>query len=129
MPLYYAKPDGKLPIAWLRLMRESMLSVTPVYNTHRMVKEYQERLYDTAAKAYHALSADSGKAAAALSEWKNNRMRRDWPQIRIRDVQLAHADRHSHPGRRQAGAPARRSISAGWNPSEVSVQAYYGEKP
>jgi hypothetical protein len=29
VPLYYAKPDGKLPIAWLQLMRESIRSVTP----------------------------------------------------------------------------------------------------
>ncbi|MBA3273934.1 MAG: alpha-glucan family phosphorylase, partial [Chthoniobacterales bacterium] len=45
VPLYYAKPDGKLPLAWLQLMRESIRSVTPVFNTHRMVKEYAERLY------------------------------------------------------------------------------------
>jgi Glucan phosphorylase len=29
IPLYYAKPDGKLPLAWLQLMRESIRSVTP----------------------------------------------------------------------------------------------------
>src|SRR2546430_6090087 len=45
IPLYYAKPDGKLPLAWLQLMRESIRTVTPVFNTHRMVKEYAERLY------------------------------------------------------------------------------------
>ena len=45
IPLYYAKPDGKLPLAWLQLMRESIRSVTPVFNTQRMVKEYTEHLY------------------------------------------------------------------------------------
>ena len=90
-----------------------------------MVKEYQERLYDTAAKAYRELNADSGKAAAALSEWKN-RMRRDWPQIRIRDVQLDHPDRT----RIQVGdkLALRATVDLGGiDPSEVSVQAYYGE--
>ena len=38
IPLYYAKPDGRLPLAWIQLMRESIRSVTPVFNTHRMVK-------------------------------------------------------------------------------------------
>ena len=33
VPLYYAKPDGKLPLAWLQLMRESIRSVTPVFPT------------------------------------------------------------------------------------------------
>ncbi|MBA2433397.1 MAG: alpha-glucan family phosphorylase, partial [Chthoniobacterales bacterium] len=52
IPLYYAKPDGKLPLAWLQLMRESIRSITPVFNTHRMVKEYTERLYTPAEAAY-----------------------------------------------------------------------------
>ena len=125
VPLYYAKPDGKLPIAWLRLMRESMLSVTPVYNTHRMVKEYQERLYDTAAKGYYALNASKGKQAAVLSEWKN-RMRRDWAQVRVSDVQIDHRDR----SRVQVGdaLAVRATVNLGpIDPKEVIVQAYYGE--
>ncbi len=125
IPLYYAKPDGRLPIAWLRLMRESMLSVTPVYNTHRMVKEYQERLYDTAAKGYHVLNADKGKQASALSDWKN-KMRRDWGQIRISDVQIEHTDRtHIQVG---DTLPVRARVDLGpTQPGEVIVQAYYGE--
>ena len=125
IPLYYAKPDGRLPIAWLRLMRESMLSVTPVYNTHRMVKEYQERLYDTAAKGYHVLNADKGKQASVLSDWKN-KMRRDWGQIRISDVQIEHADRtHIQVG---DTLPVRARVDLGpIQPGEVIVQAYYGE--
>ena len=55
IPLYYAKPDGKLPLAWLQLMRESIRSITPVFNTHRMVKEYTERLYIPAAKAHRGI--------------------------------------------------------------------------
>ena len=58
IPLYYAKPDGKLPLAWLQLMRESIRTITPVFNTHRMVKEYTERLYIPAAKAHEAFVRD-----------------------------------------------------------------------
>src|SRR5208282_5175518 len=59
IPLYYAKPDGRLPIAWLQLMRESIRSVTPVFNTHRMVKEYNERLYEPAAGKQRELLAQN----------------------------------------------------------------------
>jgi hypothetical protein len=48
MPIYgliLAKPDGKLPLAWIQLMRESIRTIVPVFNTHRMVKEYVERMY------------------------------------------------------------------------------------
>ena len=70
IPLYYAKPDGKLPLAWLQLMRESIRSVTPVFNTHRMVKEYTERLYTPAAKAHQEFARDDCAAATKLSQWK-----------------------------------------------------------
>jgi starch phosphorylase len=125
IPLYYAKPDGRLPIAWLRLMRESILSVTPVYNTHRMVKEYSERLYEPAANAYHALNADSGKKATELSQWKN-KIRHDWPQIRIYNAQMEHPDRVNI----QVGdliEVSARVYLGGIDPGEVRVQAYFGE--
>src|ERR1700749_3702443 len=78
IPLYYAKPDGKLPLAWLQLMRESIRTVTPVFNTHRMVKEYAEKVYIPAAKAAQRLSSDNYGAAVELSKWKT-KTRKDWP--------------------------------------------------
>ena len=125
VPLYYAKPDGKLPIAWLRLMRESILSVVPVYNTHRMVKEYHQRLYSPAAKAYHILNADKGKQAVELSVWKN-KMRRDWSQIRIGGVTLDHDDRTNIQVGDRVGVQAHVFLGP-TTPAEVKVQAYYGE--
>ncbi|MDQ6655683.1 MAG: alpha-glucan family phosphorylase, partial [Verrucomicrobiota bacterium] len=94
VPLYYAKPDGKLPLAWLQLMRESIRSVTPVFNTHRMVKEYAERLYQPAAAAYQELARDDCQAATNLSQWKTQ-MRKDWPQVQIYDVQIGNTDRQN----------------------------------
>ena len=87
IPLYYAKPDGKLPLAWLQLMRESIRSVTPIFNTHRMVKEYAERLYIPAANSFENLLSDNCSAATKLSKWKA-KMRKDWTQVRIHDVRV-----------------------------------------
>jgi len=83
VPLYYAKPDGKLPLAWLQLMRESIRSVTPVFNTQRMVKEYTEQLYVPAAKSYENFSRDGCGAATHLSQWKTQ-IRKDWPGVKFR---------------------------------------------
>ncbi|PYJ24750.1 MAG: alpha-glucan phosphorylase, partial [Verrucomicrobia bacterium] len=94
IPLYYAKPDGKLPLAWLQLMRESIRSVTPVFNTQRMVKEYTERLYIPAAKSYENFSRDGCDAATQLSQWKSQ-IRKDWPQVQIFDVQISNKDRQN----------------------------------
>ncbi|MEY2492177.1 MAG: glycogen phosphorylase [Verrucomicrobiota bacterium] len=125
IPLYYAKPDGKLPLAWLQLMRESIRSVTPVFNTHRMVMDYSERLYAPAAKAYREFFENNCAAATALSEWKTH-MRKDWSQVRIEDVQVGNEDRQSIPVGESVQVSARIHLGS-VNPQHVRIEAYHGE--
>jgi len=125
IPLYYAKPDGKLPLAWLQLMRESIRSVTPVFNTQRMVKEYTERLYIPAAKSHETFSRDSCGPAAELSKWKTQ-IRKDWPQVRISDVQVGNIDRQNILVGESLQIRARVHLGA-VDPRHVRVEAYHGE--
>src|SRR4051812_18945867 len=125
VPLYYAKPDGKLPLAWLQLMRESIRSVTPVFNTHRMVKEYTERLYLPAEKAHRELAENSCRGATELSQWKA-RMRKDWTQVQIYDVQIGNENRHNILVGDALLVSAKVHLGA-VDPQHVRVEAYYGE--
>jgi starch phosphorylase len=125
VPLYYAKPDGKLPLAWLQLMRESIRSVTPIFNTHRMVKEYAERVYVPAEQAQQRLSQSNYDAAVDLSKWKS-KMRKDWPQVRIHDVQVGNEDRQNIPVGESLKLQARVQLGA-VDPRHVRVEAYHGE--
>jgi len=125
IPLYYAKPDGKLPLAWLQLMRESIRSVTPVFNTHRMVKEYTERLYVPAAQAHREFSQDGCVAASGLSQWKS-RIRKDWPQVRIDDVQVGNKERQNIPVGESLEVSARVHLGA-VDPKHIRVEVYHGE--
>jgi len=125
IPLYYAKPDGKLPLAWLQLMRESIRSVTPMFNTHRMVKEYAERLYIPAAKS-HADFANHGCAAAVqLSQWKT-KIRKDWAQIKVHEVEVGNQDRQNIPVGESLQLRARVHLGP-VDPQHVRVEAYHGE--
>src|SRR6266699_1603637 len=106
-------------------MRESIRSVTPVFNTQRMVQEYAERLYVPAAKSHEDFSRDNCGAAAQLSQWKTQ-MRKDWPQVRISDVQVTNKDRQTI----LVGESLQ--ISAGVHlgaveTQHVRVEAYHGE--
>ncbi|MBV9618400.1 MAG: alpha-glucan family phosphorylase [Verrucomicrobia bacterium] len=125
IPLYYAKPDGRLPLAWLQLMRESIRSVTPIFNTHRMVKEYTERLYIPAARSHENFSRNGCEPATHLSQWKA-RMRKDWPQVRIHDVQVGNKDRQNI----LVGESLQVSCHVNLgdvDPNHVRVEAYHGE--
>ena len=125
VPLYYAKPDGKLPLAWLQLMRESIRSVTPVFNTQRMVKEYTEQLYVPAAKSYENFSRDGCGAATLLSQWKTQ-IRKDWSAVKISDVQIGNKDRQSILVGESLQITARVHLGT-VDPQHVRVEAYHGE--
>ncbi len=130
IPLYYAKPDGVLPLAWIQLMRESMRTVVPVFNTHRMVSEYNERLYEPAAAAITALSANHCANAVALSEWKAA-IRGQWPQVRVQDYSISYDIPDGKVAHEIFFVGEQMKVSAlvhlgAVNPEHVRVQAYYG---
>ncbi|MDQ3623545.1 MAG: alpha-glucan family phosphorylase, partial [Verrucomicrobiota bacterium] len=122
VPLYYAKPDGRLPLAWIQLMRESIRTITPVFNTHRMVRDYNERLYEPAARAHETLAAGAGQKALDLSKWKDN-IRKNWPVILIREV---HAKAASVCVGDSIEVEAVVHLGP-IDPEYVTVQAYFGE--
>ena len=124
VPLYYAKPDGRLPIAWLQLMRESIRSVVPVFNTDRMVREYAERLYEPAARGHEKLAESGGKKAVELSKWKE-KIRKAWRNIRISDVQISAKGSSVFVGDQlEISAKVHLGPVA---PEFVTVQAYLGQ--
>jgi len=125
IPLYYAKPDGKLPLAWLQLMRDSIRSVTPAFNTHRMVQEYTERLYVPAAKSHEDFAREDCAAAVQLSQWKS-KIRKDWPQVRVNDVEVGNQDRQNIPVGESLQLRARVHLGP-VDPQHVRVEAYHGE--
>jgi starch phosphorylase len=105
-------------------MRESIRSVLPVFNTHRMVKEYAERLYEPAARAHQILGANGGKKAVELGKWKDS-IRSAWPQIRISDVQINARGSSVYVGD-ELQVTARVHLGP-IEPEFVTVQAYLGE--
>ena len=126
MPLYYAKPDGRLPLAWIQLMRESIRTVVPVFNTHRMVKEYTERLYEPAAAAHAILIAETAcKKAVELARWKDN-IRRDWPHVKLADVAI-HTGNGTNVTVGDAVEVSVRTSLGPIAPEFVRVQALFGE--
>ena len=54
VPLFYQRDIDGVPRGWVRLMKESIRSIAPVFCTRRMVKEYAERFYVPAARAARA---------------------------------------------------------------------------
>src|SRR6201988_2936824 len=106
-------------------MRESIRSVTPIFNTQRMVKEYTEQLYVPAAKSYENFSRDGCGAATNLRQWKKQK-RKGWPAVKISDIQIGNRDRQSILVGESLQITARVHLGA-VDPQHVRVEAYHGE--
>ena len=90
-----------------------------------MVKEYTERLYIPAARAHKEFAENGCAAATELSKWKA-RMRKDWPQVSILDVQVGNPDRQNIQVGEALQVTAKIHLGAVAR-DHVRVEAYHGE--
>jgi starch phosphorylase len=121
-PLFYRRGGDGLPRDWISMMKASMRTLCPVFNTNRMVEEYVEKAYLPAALGWRALSEDGYARAREFAVWRS-RIREHWKDVAVREVE---------PERREAlkvggDLPVRTVIDLGaLSPEDVSVELYYG---
>jgi starch phosphorylase len=51
VPLYYTRDVNGVPHDWIGMVKESIISIVPLFCARRMLKEYTERMYVPAAQA------------------------------------------------------------------------------
>ncbi len=122
IPLFYERGSDGLPREWIRMMKHSLVTIASRYNTNRMVKEYFNKFYKPAAENFARLSAEDFQPARELVKWKN-RMRSDFPALRIEGVQ-ADTGRTYKSGE---SFPVQADLFLGKvAPEEVRVDVYFG---
>lgn len=70
VPMFYDRGHDGLPRQWIKMMKNSFVSIVSYFNTHRMVKEYYEKFYRSAGDNYATLSAEDFSRVKELSAWK-----------------------------------------------------------
>lgn len=86
VPTFYERGADGLPRRWLARMKASIGTLSPFFNTHRMVQEYTERFYLPAAASHRRLTADGTAGAKALAAWKA-RVQQGWSQVHIEAIE------------------------------------------
>lgn len=69
IPAYYRK-EGGLPVEWIKMMKESIKSIAPVFNTSRMVEEYTRSFYIPAIERGAVFTARNNEIATRASVFK-----------------------------------------------------------
>ncbi|MDO9585133.1 MAG: alpha-glucan family phosphorylase, partial [Syntrophales bacterium] len=70
IPLFYDRSASGIPEKWVAMMKRSMQTLGPQFNTERMLSEYYEQMYVPTAIREQELTAGSYKLARELADWK-----------------------------------------------------------
>src|SRR5262249_810396 len=123
VPLFYTRSSDGLPRGWLKVMKQSMGTVCPVFNTNRMVQEYIEKSYWPSAQRHDAPTAENLKKASELSQWRR-RLSQGWPQVRVEAVESKAPSDLVHVGS-TLEVKARVNLGS-LSPNDVEVQLFHG---
>ena len=122
IPLFYQRgPDG-IPREWVKVMKASMQTVCPIFNTNRMVEEYAERMYLPAAIQYALLARKDFESARQLAGWKS-RIQERWHEVRVLKVEANTASEL------EIGADLEVAVTVqlgSIQPGEVAVEILHG---
>ena len=122
IPLYYNRGEDGLPRRWIEKMKTSIGKLAPVFNTNRMVQEYLERFYLSAAENCHDLAESDYAKVKELAVWIK-RIRDGWKSVGIEKVTADTG--HDYVVGTEMVVSAQVSLGS-LTPEDVSVEAYYG---
>ncbi len=121
IPAYYNREYG-FPRKWVQMMKNSIQTITPVFSTDSMVKDYCIRFYVPLIMKNDQLEKNDFNLAHELSEYKSNLIK-NWCQIRIKNVESS-AKKDIYLGE---AIRLRAEIQLGTVlPGDVIVEAAYG---
>jgi starch phosphorylase len=122
VPMFYTRTSDGLPRGWLKMMKQSIATLCPVYSTSRMVAEYTRVAYLPSGQRFLALSANHLGKARTLAEWRR-RLHAAWGQVRVSQVESPDQD-PIHVGN-ELHVKARVQLG-NLTPQDVQVQLFYG---
>ncbi len=119
--LFYDRGRDGLPRRWIAKMKESMVKLTPYFNTHRMLREYTDIYYVPTYKRAKKLGnpMTNGKA---LVEWQN-RVFGNWEQVGIGEIGVEQNETRVGEGNRVTAHVYLGDLT----PDDVYVQVYFGQ--
>jgi starch phosphorylase len=82
VPGFYSRDEHGIPRSWVARMRESMARLTPAFSTNRVVRQYTEEHYLSAAAAFRQRAENGGSAGAEIVAWQSE-LAKHWSALRF----------------------------------------------
>ena len=125
IPLYFNRDVNGVPTEWVKIMKESIKSVTPMFSTHRMLLDYTRDFYDPCIDRVRRIKQSGFEPLRILSSFKQN-IRSSWPDVRI----IADSNQYSLPEHSVKSGESimlnARVYLGSLSPDDAAVEVYYG---
>jgi len=125
IPLYFKRDADGVPTEWVKVMKESIKSVTPLFSTHRMLLDYTREYYIPCINRVKMIQQSDYELAKILSAFKH-KIRRTWQDIKITaDTGVNSVIEHNL----NSGDSITLNVTVdlgNLSPDDVAVELYYG---
>jgi len=99
IPAFYNRNAADIPAAWVEKIRRSAATLTPFFSANRTVREYTDKFYVPAAKAYRERSADGGAVGRKIVHWKRA-IELGWSHLHFGEVKVV-TEKEANTGENQ----------------------------
>ncbi len=122
IPTYYRRGPEGISRTWIAKMKESIKSITPVFNTNRMVSEYAKELYFNTNNNYLQFTQDNMDTLKKFAIWKDNVIKL-WSGIKVGSID--YKQQKNFIVGEEIEITAKVELGKLF-PKDVSVELYYG---
>ena len=91
VPEFYMRDEHGIPRGWVARMRESMARLTPLFSTNRVVRQYTEEHYLSAALDFQERAKNQGAMGVDLLNWRNQ-IAKHWSMVRFGSATVEQKD-------------------------------------
>ena len=85
VPMYYQYREEDVPVDWMRRVKQSLMHLSPQFNSQRMVSEYMSQLYEPAHQAYLDMSRDAFDPARERAGW-HQQVEKVWDSVGFLEI-------------------------------------------
>lgn len=125
IPMFYERDEAGIPREWVKMMKNSIQSLTPAFGTHRMVQDYTRNFYVPCIDRVRKIHETDFSLVRELSSWKQH-ISRGWSQVMVipdRDGSSL-IEQNAKSGETLTISTV---VQLGeLSPSDVAVELYYG---
>jgi starch phosphorylase len=122
VPRFYERGRDGLPREWIRMMKEALKELCPVFNTSRMVAEYVEKCYLPVANRSSRLVTNGHEGVKNLARWRR-RLAEQWPHVQVVEID---SDELTERSVGETVQVRSRVCLGELTTGEVEVQVYHG---